>query len=34
MVGEQSVDYLAVRPVVPEKRRGIIVERMVLERLP
>lgn len=34
MVGEQAVDYLAVRPVVPEKRRGIIVERMVLERLP
>jgi len=32
--GEQGVDYFAIRPVVPEKRRGILVERVVLERLP
>lgn len=32
--GDQGVDYFAVRPVVPEKRRGILVERITLERLP
>jgi len=32
--GEQGVDYFAVRPVVPEKRRGLLVERITLERLP
>lgn len=32
--GEQAVDYIAVRPVVPTKRRGILVESIVLERLP
>jgi hypothetical protein len=32
--GDQGVDYLGIRPVVPEKRRGIIVERIILERLP
>jgi hypothetical protein len=31
--GEQGVDYIAVRPVVPEKRRGILVESIVLERI-
>lgn len=34
VVGEQGVDYVAVRPVVPEKRRAILVERITLERLP
>jgi hypothetical protein len=33
-VGDQGVDYIAVRPVVPSKRRGILVERITLERLP
>lgn len=32
--GEQGVDYLAVRPVVPAKRRSIFIESIVLERLP
>lgn len=32
--GEQGVDYLAIRPVVPEKSRALIVERIVLERVP
>lgn len=32
--GEQGVDYIAVRPVVPDKQRGILVERITLERLP
>lgn len=32
--GEQGVDYIAIRPVVPDKSRAIIVERIVLERLP
>ena len=32
--GEQGVDYFAVRPVVPEKRRSLLVERITLERLP
>ncbi|MFN3608692.1 MAG: hypothetical protein ACK4Y9_06480 [Hyphomonas sp.] len=31
--GEQGVDYLAIRPVVPDKSRAIIVEQIVLERL-
>ncbi|MFN4225206.1 MAG: hypothetical protein ACK4HR_02735 [Hyphomonas sp.] len=31
--GEQGVDYIAVRPVVPEKRRAILVQRIVLERI-
>jgi hypothetical protein len=34
MTGEQGVDYLAIRPVVPAKRRGLLVERVTLERLP
>ena len=32
--GEQGVDYVALRPVVPEKQRGILLERITLERLP
>lgn len=32
--GEQGVDYLAVRPVVPEKERGVLIERITIERLP
>ena len=32
--GEQGVDYLAVRPVVPNKQRGIVLESITLERLP
>lgn len=32
--GEQGVDYIAVRPVVPEKRRSIQIERITLDRLP
>jgi len=32
--GEQGVDYLALRPVVPEKQRAILVQRITLERLP
>ena len=34
MSGEQGVDYFGIRPVVPEKQRSILVERIVLERLP
>lgn len=34
MSGEQGVDYFAIRPVVPEKRRGLVVERITFERLP
>lgn len=30
---EQGVDYIAVRPVVPEKRRAILIERIILERI-
>jgi len=32
--GEQGVDYLAVRPVVPEKERGVLIERITIDRLP
>ncbi len=32
--GEQGVDYFGVRPVVPEKQRAILIERITLERLP
>lgn len=31
---EQGVDYIAVRPVVPEKQRGVVIERITMERLP
>ena len=34
MGAEQGVDYFAIRPVVPEKRLGILIERVTLERLP
>lgn len=32
--GEQGVDYIAIRPMVTEGSRAIVVERIVLERLP
>lgn len=32
--GEQGVDYIAIRPAAPEGSRAIILERIVLERLP
>ena len=31
--GEQGVDYFAIRPVVPEKSRALIVEQVSFERL-
>lgn len=31
--GEQGVDYVGLRPVVPEKSRAIIVESITLQRL-
>ena len=33
LLGEQGVDYIAFRPLVPEKSRALILERIVLERL-
>ncbi|HAY07926.1 MAG TPA: hypothetical protein PKV67_15930 [Hyphomonas sp.] len=30
---DQGVDYIALRPVVPEKRRTLLIERIVLERI-
>jgi hypothetical protein len=32
--GEQGVDYFAIRPVVPEKRRVMLVERVIIEQMP
>jgi hypothetical protein len=32
--GEQGLDYLGIRPVVPDKSRAVIIERVILERLP
>lgn len=32
-IGEQGFDYFAIRPVVPEKSRGMLVERIIFERL-
>lgn len=32
--GEQGVDYLAVRPVVPDKARAVVIERITIDRLP
>jgi hypothetical protein len=32
--GEQGVDYLALRPAVPDKSRALLIERIVMERLP
>ncbi len=32
--GEPGLDYLAIRPVTPEKRRGILVEHVTFRRLP
>ena len=31
--GEQGVDYFGIRPVVPSKTRGVIVEQITFERL-
>ena len=31
--GEQGVDYFAVRPVVPEKLRGLLIERITIDRV-
>lgn len=31
--GEQGVDYFAIRPVVPDKTRALVVERIIFERL-
>lgn len=31
--GDQGVDYFAIRPVVPEKSRALIVEQVTFERL-
>lgn len=33
LAGEQGVDYLAIRPDVPEKVRAILVEQVMIERL-
>lgn len=32
-VGDQGLDYFAIRPVVPDKTRGLLVERITFERL-
>ncbi|MBY9065964.1 hypothetical protein K1X12_03590 [Hyphomonas sp. WL0036] len=32
--GEQGVDVLGIRPVVPDKSRALVIERIVLQRLP
>lgn len=34
MQGEQASDYLGIRPVVPEGNRGVLISKIVLERLP
>lgn len=34
MSGEQGVDYIGVRPVVPEGRRSVLVDAVIVERLP
>ncbi len=31
--GDQGVDYFAIRPVVPDKTRALVVERITFERL-
>ncbi len=33
ITGETGVDYLAIRPEVPEKVRAILIEKVVIERL-
>lgn len=33
MSGEQGVDYIGVRPVVTEGRRGVLVDAVIVERL-
>lgn len=32
--GDQASDYLGIRPVVPEGYRGVLISKIVLERLP
>ncbi|HBH44032.1 MAG: hypothetical protein CME99_13925 [Hyphomonas sp.] len=32
-IGDQAFDYFAIRPVVPEKTRALLVESIVFERL-
>lgn len=34
MEGDQASDYLGIRPLVPEDRRGVIITKIVMERLP
>lgn len=31
--GDQGVDYLGIRPVVPEKSRAIVIERVTFQRI-
>jgi hypothetical protein len=33
VVGEQGVDYLAIRPFVPDKTRAVVVEQIIFERI-
>lgn len=33
VIGEQGVDYLAIRPLVPDKSRALLVERIMFERI-
>ncbi|MEE2920247.1 MAG: hypothetical protein VYC38_00660 [Pseudomonadota bacterium] len=32
-IGDQAFDYFAVRPVVPEKSRALLIERITFERI-
>jgi hypothetical protein len=32
--GDQGLDYLAIRPAVPDKSRAVVIERIILDRLP
>lgn len=34
MQGDQASDYLGIRPVVPDGYRGVLISKIVLERLP
>lgn len=33
MEGDQAVDYIGIRPVVPDKARALLVERIMFERI-
>lgn len=33
MEGDQAVDYIGIRPVVPDKARALLVERITFERI-